>query len=254
MHVNNEIGVIQDIERIGEIIKDKSSRAKFHVDAVQSFCKAEIDVNKYQIDLLSVSGHKIHGPRGVGAAYVRKGLVPKPLIIGGGQEKNIRSGTENLPAIWGMARACEIMNGKLEENYIKVNSIKEYFINKIKSFENIIINSPMDDDFLPYILSVTFKGIKGEVLLHLLEDAGIYVSTGSACSARKNSESYVLSSINLCKNDITGTIRFSFNETNTKDEADYVCEQLDKSLKFLTTFQKGSLPSASGGGRYSAKK
>lgn len=237
MHVNNEIGVIQDIEAIGKLIKEKSSRAKFHVDAVQSFGKLKIDVQKSKIDLLSASGHKIHGPRGSGMAYVKKGLSPRPLICGGGQERNLRSGTENLAGIAGFAAAADIMNKTMDQNYIKVKSLKDYFINNLEGFKDVKINS-RGEEYSPYILNVSFSGVKGEVLLHLLEAEGIYVSTGSACSAKKNGDSYVLKAIGLDKSLINGTIRFSFSEYNTLEEIDYTISKLEKSLGFLRRLKK----------------
>ncbi|NLZ49618.1 MAG: cysteine desulfurase [Clostridiales bacterium] len=233
MHVNNEIGTIQDIESIGALIKEKSPRVKFHVDAVQSYGKLKIDVKKAQIDLLSVSGHKIHGPRGVGFSYIKKGFYPKALISGGGQERNFRSGTENLPGIVGMAKAAEIMYTNIEKNYLKAKELKEYFIESLKSLKDIKINSPSEEFFSPYILSVSFLGVRGEVLLHLLEEKGIYVSTGSACSSNHNADSHVLKAIGLSTAQTKGTIRFSFSEFNTKEEVDYTMEVLEKSLKFL---------------------
>lgn len=233
MHVNNEIGTVEDIETIGNIIKDKSNRAKFHVDAVQSYGKFKIDVKKAKIDLLSASGHKIHGPRGIGFSYLRKGLVPKALIAGGGQEKNFRSGTENLPGIVGFAQAADIMYKNLEENFNKVKDIKAYFIEGLSSLPKLRVNSTSSSDFSPYVLSVSFIGIRSEVLLHALEDKGIYVSTGSACHSKDTKDSHVLRAIGLRDEEIKGTIRFSFNEDNTTEEIDYVMEQLEKSLKFL---------------------
>lgn len=232
MHLNNEIGVIQEIERIGQIIKEKSSRVKFHVDAVQSYGKYKIDVQKCKIDLLSASGHKIHGPRGIGIAYVKKGLMPKPLIYGGGQERNFRSGTENLAAVVGFAKAADKIYKNIEENFSKVSQIKEYFISKLQNMKDVKINS-IGEEYSPYVLSVSFKGVRGEVLLHLLEEKSIYVSTGSACSAKGNSDSHVLKAIGLNSEELKGTIRFSFSEYNSKEEVDYTLEVLDKSLKFL---------------------
>lgn len=233
MHVNNEFGAIQNIEAIGKLIKEKSNRAKFHVDAVQSFCKLKIDVQKCNIDLLSASGHKIHGPRGVGIAYIKKDLRPEPLIHGGGQERNFRSGTENLAAICGFATAAKKISHNMSANYEKVALVKKYFIEKLNDFDNISINSPSTEDFLPHVLSVSFPGVRGEVLIHALEDKGIFVSTGSACSSKKLSYSPILTHIGLNKKDAEGTVRFSFNEENTKEEVDYVIDNLNNSLKFL---------------------
>lgn len=233
MHVNNEIGVVQDLETIGKIIKSKSNRVKFHVDAVQSYGKLNIDVHKYNIDLLSASGHKIHGPRGVGFAYIRKGLVPKALIEGGGQEKNYRSGTENLPSICGMAKAAEKIYKDINNNYKNVQNSKSYFIEKLKEIKDIRVNSKMAEDYLPHILNVSFNGVRAEVLLHYLEESKIYVSNGSACSAKKHNMSYVLKAIGLSDSEIEGAIRFSFNEYNSFDEVDYTIEKLNKGLQML---------------------
>lgn len=238
MHVNNEFGIIQDLESIGNIIKKNSSRAKFHVDAVQSFGKLKINVQKCKIDLLSASGHKIHGPRGIGIAYIRKDLRPEPLIHGGGQEKNFRSGTENLAAICGFAFAANKIYKNLEENYKKVYHLKDYFIQKLSSIDNVLINSPSQIEFLPHILNVSFPSVKGEVLIHALEDKGIFASTGSACSSKKLSHSAILPLIGLSKKEAEGTIRFSFNELNTEEEVDYVIENLNKSLMFLRRLNK----------------
>jgi cysteine desulfurase len=233
MHVNNEIGVVQDIEAIGSIVKEKSSRAKFHVDAVQSYGKYELDVKRAKIDLLSCSAHKIHGPRGVGFAYIRKGLSPRALISGGGQERNFRAGTENLSGIAGLAVAAEKIHISFDKSFNKVMELKAYFIEKLKDMNGIKINSNLSREFSPYILSVSFIGVRGEVLLHALEEKGIYVSTGSACSSKDTKESHVLKAICLKTQELQGTIRFSFNKDNTKEEVDYVIEQLEKSLKFL---------------------
>lgn len=233
MHINNEIGCVQDIETIGKLLKEKSQRAKFHVDAVQSYGKYKIDVKKAKIDLLSASGHKIHGPRGVGFSYIRKGLSPKALISGGGQERSFRSGTENLPGIVGFAVAGEKIYRSLEDSFVVVKSLKTQFIENLQSFSGIRINSSLSEDFSPYILSVSFIGVRGEVLLHALEEKGIYVSTGSACSSKDTKDSHVLKAIGLKPEEAKGTIRFSFSPDNTIEEVDYVVEQLEKSLKFL---------------------
>ncbi|MHC6180495.1 cysteine desulfurase family protein [Clostridium sp. JNZ X4-2] len=232
MHTNNEIGTVQNIEAIGKLIKNKSSRVKFHVDAVQAYGKYYIDVKKLNIDLLSASGHKIHGPRGVGIAYVKKGLLPRPLIYGGGQERGLRSGTENLCAAVGFAKAAEKIYEHREQNFRHVAEMKEYFMGKLEQMDEIKINS-RGKEYSPYVLSVSFIGVRGEVLLHMLEGKGIYVSTGSACSAKSSKDSHVLEAIGLPKEELKGTIRFSFGDGNSKDEVDYTLEVLDKSLKFL---------------------
>ena len=238
MHVNNEVGVIQDIELIGKLIKEKSIRVKFHVDAVQSYGKIPIDVKKCNIDLLSTSAHKIHGPRGIGFAYIRKGLVPASLINGGGQERNLRSGTENLAGIVGFGTAVQIICKNQNENFNNVLEVKKYFIEKLSKLEDVIINSKLEDYFTPYILSASFKGVKGEVLLHSLEEKGINVSTGSACSSKNHKSSEILKALGRSLDEQGGTIRFSFSECNNKDEIDYVIIELNKSLKFLRKMNK----------------
>lgn len=238
MHVNNEIGTIQPIEEIGKIIKDNSSRAKFHVDGVQSYGKIAIDVKKANIDYLTVSSHKFHGPKGVGFCYIRKGLRLKPLISGGGQESGFRSGTENLPGVMGMVVAAKMAQASIKESYKKVWEIKEHFIEKLKGIENIKINSPQKENISPYILNVSFTGIRGEVLLHALEENGIFVSTGSACSSRGGKESHVLKALGLDYKDIDGAIRFSFSRFNTIEEVDLSNEALKKSLLFLRRVRK----------------
>jgi cysteine desulfurase len=238
MHVNSEVGVIQDIELIGKLIKEKSSRAKFHVDAVQSYGKLLIDVKKFNIDLLSTSAHKIHGPRGIGFAYIREGLLPISLINGGGQERRLRSGTENLAGIVGFAVAAEIMFKNQYDNFNRVLELKKYFIGKLSSIGDVLINSKDEPYFTPYILSASFIGVKGEVLLHSLEGKGIYVSTGSACSAKSHKNSEVLKAMGRNIEQQAGTIRFSFCEYNNNDEIDYVILELEKSLKFLRKLNK----------------
>lgn len=241
MHVNNEIGVIQDLQAIGEIIKESSSRAKFHVDAVQSYGKFSIDVKKMNIDFLTVSAHKFHGPKGVGFIYIKKPNTLSPLIEGGSQEFGVRAGTQNIPGIIGMSLAAKIANENMNSNYEKVLKIKEKFITKLNRIDNIRINSLLSSDFSPYILNVSFKGVRGEVLLHFLEDSGIYVSTGSACSSKEREKiggSYVLKSLGLSQDEISGGIRFSFSDDNKEEEVDYVIEVLEKGLNFLRRIKK----------------
>jgi cysteine desulfurase len=241
MHVNNEIGVIQDLEEIGQIIKENSNRAKFHVDAVQSYGKFFIDVKKMNIDFLTTSAHKLHGPKGVGFIYIRKLNKLLPLIDGGTQEFGVRAGTQNIPGIMGMSLASKNAAYNMKENYEKVLKIKTKFINKLKDIQDIQINSPLNEKFSPYILNVSFRGVRGEVLLHFLEESGIYVSTGSACSSKereKNGGSYVLKALGLSKDEISGGIRFSFSDDNSDEEVDYAMKVLEKGLGFLRRIKK----------------
>lgn len=234
MYVNNEMGAIQDLEAIGNLIKERSSRAKFHVDAVQGYGKLPIDVNKAKIDFLTVAGHKIHGPKGTGFVYIKKGIVLNSLISGGGQEKGLRAGTENLPAIIGFEKAAKITFENIDERYKYISDLKEYFIEKLKEIKDVRINSGMNN-FSPYILNVSFLGVRAEVLLHLLEDSGIYVATGSACTSKSSAAhgSYVIKALGLNNKEIESAIRFSFSYQNTKEEIDYTIDVLKKSLMFL---------------------
>ena len=241
MHVNNEIGIIQNIEEISKIVKKLSSRAKIHVDAVQSYGKLPIDVEKMQIDFITVSAHKFHGPKGCGFIYIRRPNTLIPLIEGGAQESGVRAGTQNISGIMGMTVAAEKVYSNMKENYEKVSEIKRTFIEKLKEINDIKINSLYGDDFSPYILNVSFRGIRGEVLLHFLEESGIYVSTGSACSSKERARiggSYVLKSLGLTNDEIAGGIRFSFSDDNNLEEVDYTVETLKKGLKFLRRIKR----------------
>lgn len=241
MHVNNEIGVIQDVERISQIIRDNSGRAKFHVDGVQSYGKFPIDVKKMDIDFLTVSAHKFHGPKGCGFIYIKKNNNLVPLIEGGSQEFGLRAGTQNIGCIMGLTKAAEIASENMERNFEKVKEVKSRFIEKLKDIDNVRINSPLSDEYSPYILNVSFRGVRGEVLLHFLEESGIYVSTGSACSSKERVRiggSYVLKAIGLTADEIGGGIRFSFSDDNTIEEVDYTVDILNKGLKFLRRMKR----------------
>jgi cysteine desulfurase len=239
MHVNNEIGSIQPISKIIEVVRARSRRAKVHIDAIQSVGKLGIDVKRLDLDMLSLSAHKIHGPKGVGALYIKKGLVIKPFIEGGGQERGLRSGTENLPGASGFGVAAQVILSNMNEKVNNVNKIKESFIEKLKEIEGVFINSPLDDIHIGNILSVSFEGVRGEVLLHALEDYKIYVSTGSACSSKKSSHNnYVLPFLGIKEALAEGTIRFSFSYLNNLTEVDYTIDALKKILPFLRRGKK----------------
>lgn len=234
MYVNNEMGSIQDLEAIGNLIKKRSSRAKFHVDAVQGYGKLPIDVNKDKIDFLTVASHKIHGPKGVGLVYIKKGIILNSLISGGSQERGFRAGTENLPGIIGFEKAAKITFENIDKRYRQVSELKSYFIERLKEIKDIRINSGIEG-FSPYILNVSFLGVRAEVLLHLLEESGIYVATGSACTSKSSAAhgSYVIRALGLNNREIESAIRFSFSYENTKEEVDYTIDVLKKSLMFL---------------------
>ncbi|MBR0599502.1 cysteine desulfurase family protein [Sinanaerobacter chloroacetimidivorans] len=233
MQVNNEVGTVQPIHEIGLIKKNfdqnKGSDILFHTDAVQSYGKIPIRLKNSPIDLLSVSGHKIHGPKGIGALYVRKGIHISPYLFGGGQERSMRSGTENLPGIAGFGKAVELSSKNFQQRISNMNRIKSYLREGIQSeIQDIRINSR--EDGVPSILNVSFLGVRGEVLLHSLEQAGIYVSTGSACSSHKKGQSYVLKAMGLSEKEIQGAIRFSFSEFHTMEEMDYVLINLKNAV------------------------
>ncbi len=233
MMVNNEIGAIEPIEEAGKIIKEKNPETIFHVDAIQAYGKMPIIPKNLKIDLLSMSGHKIHGPKGIGFLYIKEGTKIQPIIFGGGQQKGMRSGTENVPGIVGLACACEKMIKNDYENAQRIREVKEYFQERIKEIEDIKDNSGQ----APHIASISFKKIRSEVLLHALEDRGIYVSSGSACSSNKKQVvSGTLNAIALADEYKDGTLRFSFSIENTKEEVDETIEALKELVPMLRKF------------------
>jgi len=234
IHINNELGTILPLDEIGRLIKDKNKNTYFHTDCVQSFGKVLLNPKKSNIDLLTISGHKIHGPKGIGALYKRNGIELKAQIVGGGQESGVRCGTENIPGIAGLIPAVEALpDYSSKDNYNKdLDRLKKYFIkqlNKIK--RKYIINSP--EDGAPHLLNVSFPGVKGEVLIHSLEGEGVYVSTGSACHSKSNEKSHVLRAIGLPAEQIDGTIRISFSHFNTQEDIDYTIKKLDQQLEMF---------------------
>lgn len=216
MHVNNEVGSIQPIQEIGKYLKSLKDKVYLHVDAVQSYSKISFRPSKYNIDFMSVSGHKFHGPKGIGFMYIKENNRIKPMLTGGGQEIGIRSGTENTPGIYGLGEAVKIINTDLDSKIEKISSLKNLLKEEIsKNIEDIKINSP--EDGVCHILNISFKDIRGEVLLHCLEQKGMYVSTGSACSSKKKG-SHVLTQMKLTNEEIEGAIRFSLSDLNTEEE------------------------------------
>ncbi len=223
--VNNEVGTIQPIEDIVKVKNSVNKDIAFHVDAVQAYGKMRTFPQKSGIDLMSVSSHKIHGPKGVGALYVNRAVKIKPLLYGGGQESLIRSGTENVSGICGFGLASEIIFKNIEDSYKKANAIRKLFIEELNDkISDIKIISP--DSSLPYILNVSFRGVKAEVLLHHLEEKNIFVSTGSACSSRKNIHSHVLKAMGIESYDIEGAVRFSFSSFNNEEQVLHTVETL----------------------------
>lgn len=233
MMVNNEIGTVEPISEIGKILKEKNPRTIFHVDAIQAYGKIPVIPKNMGIDLLSMSGHKIHGPKGVGFLYIKEGTKISPIMFGGGQQKGMRSGTENVPGIAGLSCACEKMIGNQYENAEKIQRIKEYFQSRIQEIEGIQDNSGQ----APHIVSISFRKLRSEVLLHALEERGIYVSSGSACSSnKKQAVSGTLNAIGLKDEWKDGTLRFSFSVENTKEEVDETIEVLKELTPMLRRF------------------
>ncbi|MCI5892216.1 MAG: cysteine desulfurase [Clostridiales bacterium] len=232
MLVNNEIGTIEPVAEMSRILKSKNHRAVFHVDAVQGFGKIPMTADSLGADLISLSSHKIHGPKGMGALYIRKGTRLRPIMFGGGQQQGIRSGTENVPGIVGFGLAAKIAVTDLNEKTARMEKLKTRLRNGIKnSIDNIMINTPENN--APHILNVSFGGAKAEVVLHSLEMQDIYVSSGSACSSHKKEPSYVLTEIGVPRQMIDGSIRFSLSEFNTEEDVDTTVEVLKKIIPRL---------------------
>lgn len=227
IHVNNETGTVQPVKDIVKIKNSINSKAVIHLDAIQAYGKIHVNPEVLGVDMVSVSSHKIHGPKGVGALYVNNKIKFKPIIYGGGQELQLRPGTENTPGICGFGLASELMFKKFNENSVAMHNMKCKLINELKiKFPCIKINSP--DDSSPYILNVSFKNIQAEVLLHYLEMYKIYVSTGAACSSRKKLHSHVLNAMGVKTSDIEGAIRFSFSIFNNDDDVEYVVQSINE--------------------------
>ncbi len=243
MHTNNEIGSLQPITEAGNLIKRMNPNTLFHVDAVQGFGKARIYPKKMNIDLLSVSGHKIHGPKGVGFLYIADKVKIQPTIHGGGQQKNIRSGTENVPGIAGMAKAAEMLYADLDNEVDKLYSLKEYFIKGLNRMEGIQINGLLPGaeglrGTAPHVVSVSIAGVRSEVILHALEDKGIYISAGSACASNKPQTSATLKAIGLQRELWDSTIRFSFSVYTTREEIDYTLQVLYDLIPMLRRYTR----------------
>ena len=232
MIVNNEIGTIEPIAEMAKILKSVNPRAVFHTDAVQGFGKVPINVDALGVDLVSLSAHKVHGPKGMGALYIRRGTKIKPIIYGGGQQQGMRSGTENVPGMVGFGIAAKIAATDLGKKIERMSALKERLKNGIlNSIDNVRINTP--DNNAPHILNVSFGGTKAEVVLHSLEMQDIFVSSGSACSSHKKEPSYVLTEIGVPRKMIDGSIRFSLSEFSTEEDVDITIEALKKIIPRL---------------------
>ncbi len=238
MFVNNEMGAVVPVEEVGRIVHEKNPRTLYHVDAIQAYGKYKIYPKKMGIDLLAVSGHKIHGPKGVGFLYINEKAKVQPFILGGGQQKGMRSGTDNVPGIAGLGTAAKMIYQNLDENVEHMRELKLYFAKELATLEQVEINGPKPEQGAPHILNVSFLGVRSEVLLHSLEDMGIYVSAGSACSSHKRAGSSSLGALRLTPERKESAIRFSFCETTTKEEIDYTLEALRKLLPMLRRYAR----------------
>lgn len=238
MHTNNEVGSLQPIEEAGAMIKGMNPRILFHVDAVQGYGKFRILPKKMHIDLLSVSGHKIHGPKGIGFLYVDEKVKIRPILFGGGQQSGLRSGTENVPAIAGLAKSVELVYRDLDREVSKLYQLKEAFVEGIRKIPDTVVNGHPGRDGAPHVVSVSFKGVRSEVLLHALEDKGIYVSAGSACSAHKPQPSATLQAMGIDKELLGSTIRFSFSVFTTMEEINYTLQTLYDIIPILRRYTR----------------
>ena len=238
MQVNNEIGAVEPIEEAGVIIKSANPNTLFHVDAIQSYGKMRINPKKANIDLLSVSGHKIHGPKGSGFLYIKEKTKIKPIIFGGGQQKGMRSGTENVPAIAGLGVAAEEIYANFDENISRMYELRNYFIQEVEQISGVSVNGKKTDENAPHVVSVSIKGVRAEVILHTLEDRNIYVSAGSACSSNKPAISSTLKSIGLPAELLDSTVRFSFSIHTTKEELDYALSVMREVIPMLQKYTR----------------
>lgn len=238
MYVNNEVGSVMPIEEIGKLVHEKSPKALFHVDAIQAFGKYRIYPKKAGIDLLSVSSHKIHGPKGAGFLYISHQAKVQPQILGGGQQNGMRSGTDNVPGIAGMGVAAEEIYRNLDADREHLYQLKERMAEGLGEMDKVLINGMPVREGAPHILSASFLGVRSEVMLHTLEERGIYVSAGSACSSHKRKGSATLTAMGLPADQRECTVRISFSEENTPEEVDYALEVIREVLPLLRKYSR----------------
>lgn len=236
MHVSNETGAINDVAKLCKMTKRIAPNAIFHSDGVQAFGKIKVNLRALGVDLYTISAHKIHGPKGIGALYVKKGTSIHPLIYGGGQEKGFRSGTENAPSILGFAKAVELCMQNFSEDYVKKSAFRKALKDKLTSEINDVVVISGEENFVPNILTVAFKDVRGEVLLHDVEDFGILLGIGSACSSHH--ESRFKSLLGLDENHRDGIIRFSFSHDNDVNDVDFVVQKIKESIEKLVAYKR----------------
>ncbi len=238
MWVNNEIGAIEDISGIGKLIKEKNPKTYFHTDAIQAFGKLTLRPKEAGVDMLTVSSHKIHGPKGVGFMYIREGVRITPLIWGGGQQKDRRSGTQDVPGIAGMGLAAELYRKEHASIESRMLEVKDRLIDRLEAMEGVCVHSRKGNDSAPHVVSASFSGVRAEVLLHALEEKGVYVSSGSACSSNHPAISGTLKAIGLGQAELESTLRFSFGIYNVPEEADYAADCVEELLPVLRKFRR----------------
>lgn len=240
MHTNNEIGSLQPIAEAGELIKRMNADTLFHVDAVQGYGKFRIHPRRMHIDMLSVSAHKIHGPKGTGFLYVGEKVKIRPIVFGGGQQRGLRSGTENVPGIAGMAKAVEEVYQNLDADIERMYALRQTFAEGVQKLERVQVNGLPGRESAPHVVSVSFAGVRSEVLLHALEEKGIYVSAGSACSSNHpdTAGSATLRAIGLKKELLSSTVRFSFSVFTTEEEIQYTLQALYEIVPTLRRFAR----------------
>lgn len=236
MAVNNEIGTLQPLEEIGRIIKRKNPNVIFHSDAIQAFGKMRLNPKRLGVDMLSVSGHKIHAPKGIGFLYISEKIRISPLIYGGGQQNGMRSGTDNVPGIAALAQAAKDAYSNIDEIRDKMYGLRSRLINGLSGIEDVVINSPDNALSAPHIVNASFLGIRSEVMLHALEERGIYVSAGSACSSHKRSLSPTLLAIGCDKNRAESALRFSFCDETSEEEIDSAISVISEIVPMLRKY------------------
>lgn len=238
MYVNNEIGAVQPVEEAARLIHEKCPQAYFHVDAIQGYGKYRIYPKRMGIDMLSASGHKIHGPKGIGFLYVREGVKMFPYIYGGGQQRGMRSGTDNVPGAAGLGVAAEEIYRNLEADTAHMREMKLLLADGLGKLEKVKVHGGDPTQDAPHILNASFLGVRSEVLLHTLEERGIYISAGSACSSHKRSGSPTLRALGLTSQEMESSVRFSLAETSCREEIDYTLQVLAEVLPMLRRFTR----------------
>ena len=239
MYVNNEMGAVEPIAKLAQVLRETKPQAYFHADAIQAYGKYVIRPKKEGIDLLSVSGHKIHGPKGVGFLYVDERVKIRPILFGGGQQMGMRSGTENVPGCAGLGAAAKEIYRDHEAKVDHLYALKDRFVSGLHELEGVTVHGLTGRDSAPQIVSAGFEGIRAEVLLHALEEKGIYVSSGSACSSNHPGISGTLSGIGVKESLLDSTLRFSFGVFNTEDEVDECLRVLKELLPLLRRYRRG---------------